>query len=713
MRCLRFLGDGTFETDHSNLVADTADTETVQQALLDELLRQPWDIAVLANVQESSTLARLVPGWCRRNGLLMESTSAPCPLRTVPESFDALLASLPSRFRTAIRSTRRKLAGAHKVEFGLHDDPSQFDAALQSLFDNHESRWRAKGQSGVFVNPQRREFYAILTRRLHERGALRFFYLKLDGRIVAQEYCFAHGRTVYLLQEGFDFALAQQNIGNALAQPRVRVPDRASLRGLRLPRRRVATQAELERLDAERRHVCNRSPDHEGSPGSFCAEASRSREGPAAATARPPERRQCRLEGSCCGDRSTMTAVPVVVLNMHYSGLGIARSLGPFGIPVYGLSSEPSFPGNFSRYCQFRLSPDSLHEPDNLRDFLLDFARTLGDEADHLPDSRPRHTVPASRIATALASSFIIPLADRDVIDRATNKDACLAIAAAAGISVPASHTVRDGHQLRSVADSMQYPVVVKPLYARDWRRPGIWEAVGHQKAAIIENNDELCRFYAAIEATAPDVSVQEYIPGPDSNLVIFGSYCRSGGEVRAFFTGRKLLQDPPLKGTGLIVEGVPIPEIVPHSVALLRALRFSGISEIEFKIHERTKVPYLIEINPRHWDQHYLGTACGVNLTLEMYRDLIVPPANAESTAERPPPKQTADVVRWVAEQDLFFHVLRNMRNRQSGVWKEIRNARGVRTYSVFSHDDPGPGRKQLRNAMSLLGRLALGSGA
>jgi CelD/BcsL family acetyltransferase involved in cellulose biosynthesis len=123
---------------------------------------------------------------------------------------------LPSRFRTSIRSTRRKLEAAHHVEFGLHDDPARFDAALQALFDNHESRWRAKGQGGVFRNPRRREFYRTLTRRLHERGALRFFYLKLDGRIVAQEYCFAHGRTVYLLQEGFDFALAASNVGNAL-----------------------------------------------------------------------------------------------------------------------------------------------------------------------------------------------------------------------------------------------------------------------------------------------------------------------------------------------------------------------------------------------------------------------------------------------------------------------------------------------------------------
>ncbi len=114
--------------------------------------------------------------------------------------------------------------------------------------------------------------------------------------------------------------------------------------------------------------------------------------------------------------------------------------------------------------------------------------------------------------------------------------------------------------------------------------------------------------------------------PGSDSSLVVFGSYCRPGGEVRAFFTCRKLLQDPPLEGHRADRRRRPDPEILPQSRALLRALRFSGISEIEFKIHERTGVAYLIEINPRHWDQHYLGTACGVNLSLEQYLDLTEP---------------------------------------------------------------------------------------
>jgi CelD/BcsL family acetyltransferase involved in cellulose biosynthesis len=216
MHHLRFIGDGTFEADHLIFPVAGPGAAATLHALLDATLRLPWDVAVLSNVPESSGLAATLPAWAAHHRLLLDAVRAPCPARALPDSFDALLASLPSRFRTAVRSTRRKLAAAHTVEFGLHQDPDGFDAALHTLFENHESRWRAKQQSGVFVDPRRREFYRRLTRALHAAGALRFFYLKLDGRIVAQEYCFAHGRTVYLLQEGFDYALARENVGNAL-----------------------------------------------------------------------------------------------------------------------------------------------------------------------------------------------------------------------------------------------------------------------------------------------------------------------------------------------------------------------------------------------------------------------------------------------------------------------------------------------------------------
>lgn len=216
LQCLRFIGDGSSETDHMDFVlrADLADP--VRSALLEAMEALPWDLAVLSNVPEQSESLRQLRDWARQRDYRTEEIAAACPVRTLPETFEALLASMPARFRTSVRSTRRKLAAEHRLEFGLHEEPAEFPQALDTLFVNHESRWRGRGRSGVFVDERRRDFYRRLTPRLHALGALRFFFLRLDDRIVAQEYCFAHDGVVYLLQEGFDFDLARKNIGNAL-----------------------------------------------------------------------------------------------------------------------------------------------------------------------------------------------------------------------------------------------------------------------------------------------------------------------------------------------------------------------------------------------------------------------------------------------------------------------------------------------------------------
>ena len=216
VRCLRFIGDGSSETDHMDFVIRSDMENEVRTAMLDAMADMDWDLAVFSNVPGSSQTMTALRAWAQTHGYRQSEVTAPCPMRSLPETFEMLLASMPSRFRTSVRSTRRRLAAAYQVEFGLHDEPAEFEHALEALFANHESRWKARGQTGVFVNERRREFYRRLTPRLHALGSLRFFYLKLDGRIIAQEFCFAHDGVVYLLQEGFDFALARENVGNAL-----------------------------------------------------------------------------------------------------------------------------------------------------------------------------------------------------------------------------------------------------------------------------------------------------------------------------------------------------------------------------------------------------------------------------------------------------------------------------------------------------------------
>ena len=398
---------------------------------------------------------------------------------------------------------------------------------------------------------------------------------------------------------------------------------------------------------------------------------------------------------------------PVVVLNMHYSGLGIARSLAPAGIPVFGLSAYDDFPGSSSKYCSFFKTPDSLLAPLELKEFLLKFAARFDCKPILLPTRDHDIEFLLSNRAD-LETRFVIPLASRAIIEGAMNKDRCFAAARECGIALPQSFTINSGDELRQLEDSIPFPAIIKPLYAKQWRRPGIWQTVQQQKAVHVESFEELLAFYSKIEALDPLATVQQYIPGPEASLVIFGSYCRVGGEVRAYFTCRKLLQVPPLRGTGVIVEGLPIPEIVAPSQRLLQNLGFSGISEIEFKVHEQTGVPYLIEINPRHWDQHELGTACGVNLSMELYLD-VTQPNRAGSANAHAAPQQNPESVRWIAEQDLIHYALSAVPSGEISAATLRQLIRKPRRFSVCDSNDPRPAFKQAGNlARQLANRVA-----
>ena len=65
---------------------------------------------------------------------------------------------------------------------------------------------------------------------------------------------------------------------------------------------------------------------------------------------------------------------PVVVLNAHYTGLGIARSLSDLPVTVYGLTAETGTPARSSRRLQIVPSPDTEREPLAAAEFLLHWA---------------------------------------------------------------------------------------------------------------------------------------------------------------------------------------------------------------------------------------------------------------------------------------------------------------------------------------------------
>ena len=372
---------------------------------------------------------------------------------------------------------------------------------------------------------------------------------------------------------------------------------------------------------------------------------------------------------------------PVVVLNTHYSGVAIGRDLGRLGVRVIGLSSLEKSPGRGSRWLEFRLAPDSFSQKSELRTFLMRLADELTVRAILLP-TRDHDINFMSRYRAELDERFVIPLISPDALDQVMNKEALAHAARRAGLNVPATITVHRPSELEA-ARSLRFPCVCKPVYASQWRQAGIWESVGRQKALRVESFEVLEDFYERFSHLDPLISVQEWVSGGDSSLMIFGSHCSSTHEVAAFFTARKRLQYPPLAGTGIVVEALPLPQLEQPSHALLKAINFRGVSEIEYKRDQRSGKLYLIEVNPRHWDQHGLGAQVGVNLSEALYRDVT---GQAKRNMKQDPGSRL-----WIAEAEYSRHLVRCLLGRAP--MRDATLALGARrTWAVFDGNDLHP---------------------
>jgi CelD/BcsL family acetyltransferase involved in cellulose biosynthesis len=170
-RRLRFIGDGTFETDHMNFLVGAGDRSGVLAALLVAIDSLPWDIAHFNQIPRESEHTQQLLDFARSRGWLLSSSEVPCPHRTLPESYDELMRSLPSRMRTAIRSARRNLEESYALEFGMCTDRDDLPTFLEALYRNHASRWRSKGKEGVFVGERKRLFYSLISSRLLDAGS--------------------------------------------------------------------------------------------------------------------------------------------------------------------------------------------------------------------------------------------------------------------------------------------------------------------------------------------------------------------------------------------------------------------------------------------------------------------------------------------------------------------------------------------------------------
>ena len=319
-----------------------------------------------------------------------------------------------------------------------------------------------------------------------------------------------------------------------------------------------------------------------------------------------------------------MTPVPAVVVGAGWApGLSAIRSLGRAGVPVYAVDTARVRIGFHSRYAAARSRPPGSATTSASRAGSRSSATRIGRPAPIFPthDEDAEHDRAPAPTCSAAASST---RSRAGTCSSRSSKRHQLEARAAQRACRPRVRA--DGPQRTSSA----IPVLVKPSdpvgfrrrfgcrrsaagRARSWTRRGnAPRAVRAADAGVDSRRGRRRALHARLLPGARTASARPLLAGGSSGR-------RRPAWARAA-SARRSGSD----------------EVVEQGLALLRQLGFHGLSQVEFKRDPRDGAYKLMEVNPRLWQWHGLAAACGVDLPLIAYRDLLGERAERRRLARR-----------------------------------------------------------------------------
>jgi len=302
----------------------------------------------------------------------------------------------------------------------------------------------------------------------------------------------------------------------------------------------------------------------------------------------------------------------VVLLGGVHGALAAARSLGRKGIPVIYVTDDHPLP-KFSRYVRESFEWPGAQAP-GAAQWLLDLAASRGLKDWLLIPCADGDVKLIAENRDTLQKAFRVVSLAWDNLKQLGDKKLLAGLAIQAGIPFPRSYRVDSAADLAALEPS--FPVLLKPAQreARNsFTQDKVWRA--NTRAEL----DALYRD-AAMQSGASGVVVQDYIPGEGHDQYSYAGVWAAGEPV-AEMTVRRTRQYPSDFGISCFIEIVDEPQIRDVAEKLLRAARYEGLVEIDFKFDARDGRFKPLDVNTRVWAWLGLGEAAGTDFVTMLYR--------------------------------------------------------------------------------------------
>ena len=368
---------------------------------------------------------------------------------------------------------------------------------------------------------------------------------------------------------------------------------------------------------------------------------------------------------------------PVVILRSgHHGGLGIARSLGRLGVPVYSIDAAYCEPAFASRYCRrrFVFSIES-GPPDRSVVSLLEIGQKLGDRPILIPTT-DQAAVWVAEHAAALQEAFWFPCQDAALLRLLCDKGRMQDLARRNGVPTAQSVVPTSKEDVAHFLETAVFPVMVKATDAERLRR-----RTGGTKFLVQTRRDLLEIYAKAEDHEGPSLLLQEFIPGEDW---MFDGYFDKNSQCLFGVTGKKIRRFP--VNTGITSLGVCLRNdtLAKMTIDFMKAIGYRGILDIGYRFDTRNGQFKVLDVNPRIGCTFRLFTTVdGMDVARALYLDMTGRPV---------PVAPAAEGRKWIVEDFDLFSALRSYLDRTLSVKGWVESLRGVQEAACFALDDPLP---------------------
>lgn len=307
------------------------------------------------------------------------------------------------------------------------------------------------------------------------------------------------------------------------------------------------------------------------------------------------------------------TRIPAVIAGLSLNGLGVIRSLEPFGISCWILFDDGEDPCLATRFAKKIGIRDS--GVDSLRHGLQQVADRTG-ERPVLYLTNDEQVENVSRHRDQIQPLARITMLEDGVIQSLLDKSRCQALFEQAGLDQPKTVHIGSADTPYDLG-GLQMPCIVKAgVKPRGYLQE-------FAKAYVVNTEDEAATVISRLVKKVGAVIVQEWIDGTDEDIFfVLGEFDRNA-EPLALFTGQKLGSCPPKFGTtaACIPSMTAMARIEEDTVRFFHTAGFCGIASLEFKRDHRTRRHVVIEPTVLRTDfQSEIAPLNGVNIPLIHY---------------------------------------------------------------------------------------------